>query len=97
MSTDINKIMALPTEKDESPQTEETKTVRAVKGDLMMERDLIKHMKMVRAQIVNGENMIMFAIGTENYSNILMDSNVNRRADGNQGCRITDKISKGGS
>ncbi len=55
MSTDINKIMSLPTEKDDSPQTEETRTVRAVKGDLMMERDLIKHMKMVRAQIVNGK------------------------------------------
>ncbi len=39
-------------------QTEETRTVRAVKGDLMMERDLIKHMKMVRAQIVNGEILI---------------------------------------
>ena len=55
MSTDIKKIMSLPTEKDESPQTEDTRTVRAVKGDLMMERDLIKHMKMVRAQIVNGK------------------------------------------
>ena len=60
MSTDINKIMALPTEKDESPKTEETRTVRAVKGDLMMERDLIKHMKMVRAQIVNGEAVTLF-------------------------------------
>jgi hypothetical protein len=62
MSTDINKIMALSTEKDESPQTEDTRTVRAVKGDLMMERDLIKHMKMVRAQIVNGENVTNFKI-----------------------------------
>mmetsp|Transcript_6793 Transcript_6793/g.21241 ORF Transcript_6793/g.21241 Transcript_6793/m.21241 type:complete len:138 (-) Transcript_6793:5-418(-) len=57
MSEDVSKIMALPTEKDESAQTSATKVTRAVKGDLLMERDLIKHMKMIRAQIVNGEAM----------------------------------------
>ena len=54
MSSDVTKIMSNPTQKDETPQTDETRVARAVKGDLMMERDLIKHMKMVRSQIVNG-------------------------------------------
>lgn len=78
MSTDINKIMSLPTEKDNSPQTEETRTVRAVKGDLMMERDLIKHMKMVRAQIVNGN----VCLNDLNSSSGLPKIRLNRRAYG---------------
>lgn len=57
MQESISKIMASPTEKDDSPKSVETKEARQVKGDLMMERDLIKHMKMVRAQLTNGEPM----------------------------------------
>ena len=57
MQEAVGKIMARPTEQDHSAQTIETKEARQVKGDLMMERDLIKHMKMVRAQLTNGEPM----------------------------------------
>eukprot|EP00287_Rhodomonas_sp_CCMP768_P005560 CAMPEP_0196726654 /NCGR_PEP_ID=MMETSP1091-20130531/7884_1 /TAXON_ID=302021 /ORGANISM="Rhodomonas sp., Strain CCMP768" /LENGTH=310 /DNA_ID=CAMNT_0042069135 /DNA_START=32 /DNA_END=964 /DNA_ORIENTATION=+ len=57
MEASVAKIMENPTEKDENAKTVETKETRAVKGDLMMERDLLKHMKMVRAQITNGEPM----------------------------------------
>ncbi|EKX42185.1 hypothetical protein GUITHDRAFT_111751 [Guillardia theta CCMP2712] len=57
MKTAVDKIMARPTEEDNSAKTVATHEARAVKGDLMMERDLIKHMKMVRAQLVNGEPM----------------------------------------
>ena len=57
MQEAVSKIMARPTEQDDSPKSVETKEARQVKGDLMMERDLIKHMKMVRSQLTNGEPM----------------------------------------
>lgn len=57
METEVGKIFQAPTEQDNSAKTMATKETRAVKGDLMMDRDLIKHMKMVRAQIMNGEPM----------------------------------------
>ena len=57
MQEAVSKIMARPTERDDSAQSVETKEARQVKGDLMMERDLIKHMKMVRSQLTNGEPM----------------------------------------
>jgi len=57
MQEAVSKIMARPTEQDNSPKSVETKEARQVKGDLMMERDLIKHMKMVRSQLTNGEPM----------------------------------------
>jgi hypothetical protein len=68
MSSDITKIMARPTEKDDSAQTEDTQTARAVKGDLLMERDLIKHMKMIRSQIVNGLLTFLVKIAHLNIS-----------------------------
>ena len=57
MQEAIGKIMARPTEQDDTAKSVETKEARQVKGDLMMERDLIKHMKMVRSQLTNGEPM----------------------------------------
>jgi hypothetical protein len=53
----LNSSHQYPTERDEAPKSGETHEARQMKGDLMMERDLIKHMKMVRAQITNGEPM----------------------------------------
>lgn len=45
MQASVTKIMENPTEQDDSAKTVETKTARQVKGDLMMDRDLLKHMK----------------------------------------------------
>ncbi len=45
LSSQVTKIFERPTEKDDTAKTVVTRETRAVKGDLMMERDLIKHMK----------------------------------------------------
>ena len=53
MKTAVDKIMARPTEEDNSAKTVATHEARAVKGDLMMERDLIKHMKVKASAMVS--------------------------------------------
>ncbi|KAJ1469061.1 hypothetical protein T484DRAFT_1852968 [Baffinella frigidus] len=57
MESSMTSIMQYPTERDEHPKSAETHEARQMKGDLMMERDLIKHMKMVLALVTNGEPM----------------------------------------